>query len=278
MGIQSHFTSRFSPIYHSSLLNRSLLLGTCQTSAPWSPWISEAVSSSAVWIRVDAAMKTKMGFNILTYKDKIEAWFYNSVAKISNEHDINCFLIPLVPCLQCLVGRISTRGRGRFVSCLSVLQAVQAFESICRQGGLVSLLARSSFESVTKYCIVSYKVSERIKSHIRYHQINQNQLKNNYGPEAVPCFFWFPHVPPSPYVGLFHGYQHRTLQRHRTGCAFKCEMKGFLKDFHDVFFVMYYPCMWRAHLRCVSFLASQAFFAPLIRCLGKGAQRIMGHG
>jgi len=25
---------------------------------------------------VDAAMKTKMGFNILTYKDKIEAGFY----------------------------------------------------------------------------------------------------------------------------------------------------------------------------------------------------------
>lgn len=51
-----------------------------------------------------------------------------------------------------------------------------------------------------------------------------------------------------------------------------------LKDFHDVFFAMCYPCMWRAHLMCVSFLASQAFFAPLIRCLGLGAQLIMGHG
>jgi len=113
---------------------------------------------------VDAAMKTKMGFNILTYKDKIEAGFYYIIVlqRFPMKMISIVFLIPLVPCLQCLVGRISTRGRGRFVSCLSVLQAVQAFESICRQGGLVSLLARSSFESVTKYCIVSYKVSERI--------------------------------------------------------------------------------------------------------------------
>ena len=71
MGIQTHFTSRFSPIIrafstaHSCCTHLECLgweLGTSQTSAQWSPWISEVASSSAVWIRLDTASKNKHGF------------------------------------------------------------------------------------------------------------------------------------------------------------------------------------------------------------------------